>query len=121
MAQKEILISSPELSWRRVSWLLNQAPDLFEKGVKVSVYTLNAESYSEEKRNSRNLLISMLKESGIWVAESTDLHEHFSVIDRETVWYGSANLLSDLHGEDDMIRMADQQIAQVLLESITGA
>lgn len=44
------------------------------------------------------------------------MHEHFAVIDREIVWYGSVNLLSNTKEEDGLMRVKSKEIAQELLE-----
>ena len=44
------------------------------------------------------------------------MHEHFAVIDREIVWYGSVNLLSNVKEEDGLMRVKSREIAQELLE-----
>ena len=33
------------------------------------------------------------------------MHEHFAVIDRKIVWYGSVNLLSNAREEDNLMRV----------------
>jgi hypothetical protein len=52
------------------------------------------------------------------LAESPEFHEHFAVIDRQIVWYGSANLLSRPREEDDMIRLLDSEVAEMLLTTV---
>ena len=44
------------------------------------------------------------------------MHEHFAVIDREIVWYGSVNLLSNAKEEDNLMRVKSREIGQELLE-----
>ena len=43
-------------------------------------------------------------------------HKHFAVIDREIVWYGSVNLLSNAKEEDNLMRVKSREIGQELLE-----
>lgn len=44
------------------------------------------------------------------------MHEHFAVIDKKIVWYGSVNLLSNAKEEDNLMRVKSKEIAQELLE-----
>ncbi len=44
------------------------------------------------------------------------LHEHFAVIDKEVVWYGSMNMLSREKADDNLIRVKSKEIADELLE-----
>ena len=39
------------------------------------------------------------------------MHEHFALIDREIVWYGSVNLLSNAKEEDGLMRVKSREIA----------
>ena len=116
--QKELIIASPGLNRERVLWLLDLLPVMYERNVRVSVYTLAAKQYPETQQEAAASLIQMLKDHGIWAAESPQLHEHFAVIDRRIVWYGSANLLSRPREEDDMIRLPDTEVAEMLLMAV---
>ena len=93
---------------------------IYERNASVSVCTLAAGQYPEAQQEAAALLIQMLKSQGIWVSESPQLHEHFAVIDRQIVWYGSANLLSRTREEDDMIRLLDSEVAEMLLTAVEG-
>lgn len=116
--QKELVIASPGLNRERVVWLLDLLPAMYERNVRVSVYTLAAEQYPETQQETAASLIQMLKDQGIWAAELPQLHEHFAVIDRQIVWYGSANLLSRPREEDDMIRLLDSEVSEMLLTAV---
>ncbi|MCR4886084.1 MAG: hypothetical protein K5919_04130, partial [Clostridiales bacterium] len=116
--RKELIIASPGLNRERVQWMLDLLPALYERNVRVSVCTLAAGQYPEAQQETAALLIQMLKSHGIWISESPQLHEHFAVIDRRIVWYGSANLLSRTREEDDMIRLLDAEVAEMLLTAV---
>ena len=49
--------------------------------------------------------------------EKPGMHEHFAVIDKKIVWYGSVNLLSNAKEEDNLMRVKSKEIAQELMES----
>ena len=114
-ANREIIISSPGLNQQRVDWLLNLVPDLFRRNVSVIVMTLSAESYPEERYDAAKKLINQLRQQDIWVESVDYIHEHFAVIDRQVVWYGSMNLLSRLKEEESMLRLTDKGIAEAIL------
>ena len=114
--RKELIIASPGLNRERVQWMLDMLPVIYERNASVSVCTLAAGQYPEAQQEAAALLIQILKSQGIWVSESPQLHEHFAVIDRQIVWYGSANLLSRTREEDDMIRLLDSEVAEMLLK-----
>lgn len=115
---QELIIASPGLNRERTQWLLDLLPSLYQKNVRIAVYTLAAEQYPEEQREVVAELIHMMRDQNIWVEALSALHEHFAILDRQTVWYGSANLLSRSKEEDNMIRFVDSEVCGALLEDI---
>ncbi|MBQ8072951.1 MAG: hypothetical protein IJ231_04205 [Clostridia bacterium] len=115
---QELIIASPGLNRERTQWLLDLLPSLYQRNVRIAVYTLAAEQYPEEQREVVAELIHMMRDQNIWVEALSALHEHFAILDRQTVWYGSANLLSRSKEEDNMIRFVDSEVCGALLEDI---
>ena len=79
--------------------------------------TLPADGYPKERIEKTKELLTELTEVGVAVMEKPGRHEHFAVIDREIVWYGSVNLLSNAKEEDNLMRVKSKEIAQELMES----
>ena len=46
--------------------------------------------------------------------------EHFAVVDREIVWYGSMNFLPKEDVEDDIMRIVSKDIAAEIMEMTFG-
>jgi|GEM_PF-4435786 len=44
------------------------------------------------------------------------MYEHYAIIDRKIVWYGSTNLLSREKDDDNLMRVESSEIAQELME-----
>lgn len=61
-------------------------------------------------------LKQLLREAGIEVVLLSDCHQHFAVIDRSTVWYGSMNLLGKEESEDNIMRIVSEELADEVLE-----
>ena len=66
-------------------------------------------------------LMEKLRKAGFEVRLVEESCEHFAVIDREIVWYGSVNLLSKEDAEDNLMRVCSKDIAAELLEITFGA
>lgn len=49
-----------------------------------------------------------------------DYCEHYCIVDREVVWYGSMNFLGKEDVEDNLMRVCDKKIAAELLEMTFG-
>ena len=87
-----------------------------DSGIKITLLTLPADGYPKERIEKTKELLSELTELGAAVMEKPGIHEHFAVIDKEIVWYGSVNLLSNAKEEDNLMRVKSKEIAQELLE-----
>ena len=115
-ADTEIVISSPGIGVKGVHRILKTLEERHDSGVKITLLTLSADNYPQQRIEKTKGLITELIESGVTVLEKTGMHEHFAVIDREIVWYGSVNLLSNAKEEDGLMRVKSREIAQELLE-----
>ena len=49
-----------------------------------------------------------------------DYCEHYCIVDREIVWYGSMNFLGKEDAEDNLMRVCSKSIATELLELTFG-
>ncbi len=115
-ANHEIIISSPWINQWKVREIIGQITSLQEKNksVKIHVLTLPPESnrtYVSETKEALNSLAM----AGVNIHLSTNCHERFAIIDKQTVWYGSINLLAKEMEDDNIIRIESKEIAEELL------
>ena len=89
-------------------------------GVKVTIVTWHPDSYKYGRDEVRMNLLEMLRRAGVEIRLVEDNCEHFAVIDKEIVWYGSVNLLSKEDAEDNLMRVCSKEIAAELLEMTFG-
>ena len=115
-ANTEIVISSPGISAKGVGRISDILEERHDAGVKITLLTLNADGYPKERIEKSKELLNELRCLGVTVLEKTMMHEHFAVIDKEIVWYGSVNLLSNAKEEDNLMRVKSKEIGQELLE-----
>ena len=115
-ANKEIIISSPELDGKKINKVQHMISDVQLRGINILVLTLPVEAYPESRRDIIIGLINTLTENGIVVKSIEKLHEHFTILDKFIVWYGSMNFLSKERDSDSLMRIENQEIAQELLE-----
>ena len=114
-AKSEIVVSSPGLGSKKVWKFIHDVVPLQERGVRITVLTLASSSYAEDAAAHHEELIASLSGAGITVKCADSCREHFAVIDRTLVWYGSMNLLSREKEDDSMMRLESAQIAEELL------
>jgi len=115
-ANKEIIISSPGINAAKVKRVINLIKRPQESGVDITVITLEPESYTSNKVEQTRQLIEQLLSVGIRVKLMPIMHEHYAIIDREVVWYGSMNMLSREKEDDNLMRVTSGEIAQELME-----
>lgn len=115
-AKKEIVISSPGVGKSKSEQLISMVQKILVCGVHVSVLTLPYYVYPETFRPHISQILSSLEKAGIQVCQKPGCHEHFAVIDRTVVWYGSMNLISREREDDNLMRVTDARIAEELLE-----
>lgn len=115
-AKARVIISSPYLATRSVTWLCSWYETLSRTGVFVTVFTLSPDEYPEDGRDHHSQLIRTLSETGVRVVLQNNCYERYAVIDDTLVWYGSLNLLSNAKDDDSMMRLGSPAIAAELME-----
>ena len=66
-------------------------------------------------------LLERLRRAGFEIRLVEGSCEHYAVIDKEIVWYGSMDLLSKEDAEDNLMRVCSKEIAAELLEMTFGS
>lgn len=115
-ANSEIVISSPGINSAKIRQLIHTVSKKQAQGVKISVITIPSVEYPDNRIELTKQLIDELRRVGIYVKEASGIHKHFTVIDKEIVWYGSMNMLSREKEDDNLMRVNSKEIADELLE-----
>lgn len=74
----------------------------------------------DNPKKEQKKLMEELRQAGFQVRLVDDSCEHYTIIDREIVWYGSVNFLSKEGAEDNLMRVCSGKIAEELLEMTFG-
>lgn len=119
-AEKQIVISSPELSGEKIQRFLYLIRPRQEMGCAVTVITENPENVRYGSPQFLYHLISELKEAGVHVIVKEEAAEHFAVLDEELVWHGGMNLLGKVDAWDNLMRIKSASVAAELLELSLG-
>lgn len=119
-ASKEIILSSPAISGRKVNELLALLSERQERGLRVIVVTCAPYRYRYGDSAYWFELHERMRRSGLEVNLTEDYCECFCVIDRKVVWYGSMNFLGKEDAEDNLMRVCSEHIANELLELTFG-
>ena len=115
-AEKEIVISSPDITEDKINRFLFLIKPVQERGVKVTVITGEPEQTLFGDAMFLRTLIDKMKTAGINVVVKDDIEQRFAVFDRSLFWHGGMNLLGRKDAYDNLIRIKDAEIAERLLE-----
>lgn len=113
-ANRNIIISSPELSCDKVNHFISIAKHKQEQGIEIRIV---CSIWNKGNTNVTMKLSYELNKIGIETLVKDDVKSCFAVIDEDLVWYGSMNLLGKADYYDNLVRMESKQIAAELLES----
>lgn len=119
-AEKEIIISSPAISGKKVCDMIHLLREKQEAGIKLSIVTWKPDSYGYGDSAYWQELQEQMRRAGFEMNLVEDYCEHYCIIDHEVVWYGSMNFLGKEDAEDNLMRIADAKIADELLEMTFG-
>lgn len=120
-AKKNIVISSPRISSKKINELTELVKAKQENGVDVTIVTCEPDSYGYGDSAFWMQLHDEMRNAGFYIKTVEDTCEHFAVIDQELVWYGNMNLLSKEKIEDSMMRVIGKEIAAELMELAFGS
>ncbi|MBP5211994.1 MAG: DEAD/DEAH box helicase family protein [Pyramidobacter sp.] len=115
-AAKSVVISSPSLAADKTRRLAAVMKERLQAGVKVTVVTWHPDVYRYGRDEHRIEQMETLRSAGCEVVLTRENCQRFAVIDEETVWYGSMNLLSMEYNDECVLRVCDKTIAAELLE-----
>lgn len=86
----------------------------------IVIVTWKPDSYGHGDSAYWKELHEQMRKAGFEMNLVEDYCEHYCIIDNQVVWYGSMNFLGKEDAEDNLMRIADEKIANELLEMTFG-
>lgn len=115
-AEKEIIIDSPYMTTRRVDELYKYLEQAVHKGVKIYVLTRIPKEQDGRMQYYSETEIDRLSKLGIKVLPFIGkIHRKIAIIDREILWEGSLNILSQRDSREIMRRFDGAGSAQQMM------
>lgn len=114
--RNELIIESAFMTSRRVSMLLPQLIQLKRNRVKVVVNTRNPEEHDKFMAEEARKALSLLLSEGIQVIFTESLHRKTAIIDRDILWEGSLNILSQKDSREVMRRTESPGLAWAMVK-----
>jgi len=111
-AKREVIIESPYITYSRMKMLFPIFEMLIEKSVKLYVITRDPKEHDTALGNQSEYEIQRLEVLGIQVflCEGNH-HRKLAMIDREVIWEGSLNILSQTRSREFMRRVKSSDLA----------
>ncbi len=113
-AKREVIIESPYITSYRMRMLYPIFAKLLHRGIKVFIITRPPQEHDSEKmRAQAEIEIRRFEQIGIQALLCVGSHHRkLAMIDRNILWEGSLNILSQSYSREYMRRIASHQITQ---------
>jgi HKD family nuclease len=108
----EIIIESPFITRRRLALLMPLLQKLKQRNVRIAVNTRDPYEHTDEyQRNEAHKAIATLQHNGIHVLYTSGHHRKLAIIDRQILYEGSLNILSQNNSCEVMRRIESVKLA----------
>ncbi len=109
--QDEIIIESPFITTERMRTFDRIFQKLLKQGVKIYIITRDPREHEEFMEPQSETAISWCEAVGIQVLLCVgNHHRKLAILDREILWEGSLNILSQTHSREIMRRIEDKEM-----------
>ena len=119
-ARESVLVVSPYVTVKRVRWIEAALQQCTQRNVKATVITRTPDSLPVTSRKAAGIAICMLRELQVEVICREGIHQKYAIMDGNTVWYGSINLLSFSTSQESIMRLHSSSIARALMNTEEG-
>jgi len=103
--KEEVIIESPFISGQRMRTLSPLFENLVNRKVKVYVITRDPDEHSINVKQQAEEIIRDFERMGVQVIISDYNHRKLAILDRQVLWEGSLNILSQTHSQEIMRRI----------------
>src|ERR1035437_542132 len=117
-AKQQVIIESPFITTKRINALLPSFRQLRNNNVQIIVNTKPLDEHDPSLYVQAESSIAKLQKLGVLVLFTGGHHRKLLVIDRQTTWEGSLNVLSQNDSCEFMRRIFSEQLANQLLAFI---
>ncbi len=116
-AEREVVIESPFITNDRTLRLCPVFEQLITKGVKIYVITRDPNKHIPEMKLQAEQVIEYFERIGVQVlVTSNNHHRKLAIIDRDILWEGSLNILSQIKSKEIMRRTIGDGHAQKMFD-----
>lgn len=114
-AKSRVIIESPFITRKRVTALMPTFKQLLKNDIHITINTKPIEEHEAVYQNEVAEIIGYLEANGVMVLVTGGHHRKLAIIDRDILWEGSLNILSQNDSCEVMRRIyAEQAVNQML-------
>lgn len=115
-AEKEVIIYCPFISKYRQEYFSNTLKKLRRKNIPVFIFTRPLDEHEYLMRSEISCALKDYEEMGVDIFYlSGSIHEKVAIIDRNILWEGSLNILSQRSSREMMRRIEDEKESQEIM------
>lgn len=113
--QREVVIESPFITTRRIDSLLPMLNKAGKRGVSIVVNTRNPDEHDLYLRTEALESIAVLQGIGVKILYTVGHHRKLAIIDRQILWEGSLNILSQNESCEIMRRINSKSYSEEMI------
>ena len=113
-----LVIESPFIRINRVRALIPVLNRLRKRGVRIVINTRSPQEHDMEYQQQAAQAVAMMQDIGVLVLYTVKHHRKLAIIDRETFWEGSLNILSYYDSCEIMRRTVSPVETEILINFI---
>lgn len=118
ICREELIIESPFMTMRRIHLLLPEFERLQRRGVRIVINTRPPEEHDDYLRVQAEEAVELLLDMGIKIFFTGGHHRKLAIIDRNILWEGSLNILSQHDSCEIMRQTKSEELARQMIEFI---
>jgi phosphatidylserine/phosphatidylglycerophosphate/cardiolipin synthase-like enzyme len=120
-AKQEVIIESPFITFKRLDHLLPVFRKLICRNVRILINTKSSEEQDADYSWQTKKCFAILLETGVEVFVTGGHHRKIAIIDREILYEGSLNILSQNDSCEIMRRIHSKQLAMQMIDFINSS
>lgn len=111
--KEEVIIESPFITTERMKTFSSIFKDLHQKGVKIHIITRDPREHNNGYEIQSEEAVRWCEVLGIQVLLCIgNHHRKLAILDREILWEGSLNILSQAHSREIMRRIGNKELSE---------
>jgi len=118
-ASKSIVIESPFICYRRVAYLLPDIVRALDRGISIQIITRNPNEHDQFMRAQAKSIVDTFRNMGVDVHYVRKTHLKIAMIDKQILWEGSLNILSQSNSRELMRRIVSLKECKIMKKFIS--